>query len=174
MTRSASPRAARAPVLIGLGANLPSRLGQPEATLEAALEALVRRGARILKRSRWYRSAPVPASDQPWFVNGVVEIAWEGSPEALLAVLHAVEAELGRVRRMRDEARIVDLDLLAFGDLVRGSAPSVPHPRLHERAFVLAPLAEILPAWRHPVLRATAADLLAHLPPGQTVEPAGG
>ncbi|MEX2649956.1 MAG: 2-amino-4-hydroxy-6-hydroxymethyldihydropteridine diphosphokinase [Alphaproteobacteria bacterium] len=173
MTRSARPQAAKAPILIGLGANLPSRLGPPEATLEAALDALARRGARILKRSCWYRSAPVPASDQPWFVNGVVEIAWDETPEALLAALHAIEAELGRVRRVLNEARIVDLDLLAFGDLVREAAPIVPHPRLHERAFVLAPLAEIQPAWRHPTLGATAAELLARLPPGQAIEPTG-
>lgn len=163
--------ARRPRIFLGIGANLSSQAGPPLETCEAALTRLGALGARVTARSRWYRSAPVPPSDQPWFVNGVVEVAWAGTPEALLAVLHQVEAALGRVRRVRDEARAIDLDLLAFGDEVRVTAPVLPHPRLHERGFVLLPLAEIAPGWRHPFSGLTVEALIAALPPGQVTEP---
>src|SRR5262249_54008768 len=147
------------PVLIGLGANLPSPVhGSPRQTLEAAVRALARRGLTIRARSRWWERAPVPASDQPWYVNGVAELAGAPEPEALLALLHAVEAEFGRLRSVPNAPRILDLDLLAYGGLLRAGPipPILPHPRLAERAFVLRPLAEIRPDWRHP---ATGLDL---------------
>lgn len=169
MAATARPKRA----LIGLGANLPSAVGPPRATGEAALAWLDSHGARVLRRSRWYRSAPVPVSDQPWFVNAVAELAWDGAPEALLALLHQAEAALGRVRRERNEARAIDLDLLAMDGLVRDKPPILPHPRLHERAFVLRPLAELAPDWRHPVLGRPIAELIAGLPPGQDIEPMG-
>ncbi|HZD26986.1 MAG TPA: 2-amino-4-hydroxy-6-hydroxymethyldihydropteridine diphosphokinase [Alphaproteobacteria bacterium] len=164
-------------ILIGLGANLPSpRHGPPRQTLEAALARLAALGAPVQRHSPWYRSAPVPASDQPWFVNGVAELDWPGTAEELLALLHRVEAEFGRVRLKRWEARVLDLDLLAFGDAVIGWPPegeglTVPHPRLHERLFVLCPLNDLAPGWRHPVFGRTAAELLASLPSGQGIEP---
>ena len=98
-------------ILIGLGANLPSALGPPQATLEAALADLEKAGVAILARSPWYRSAPVPASNQPWYVNGVASIATALGPVGLLALLHQVEARIGRERRTRNEARAVDLDI---------------------------------------------------------------
>ena len=152
-------------VLIALGANLPSRAGAPRTTLEAALAALEQAGVRIVKRSSWYTTAPVPASDQPWFTNGVVAAETSLGPEALLALLHGVEAGFGRERGEKNGARTLDLDLLAHGDTVRtGKSPLLPHPRLHERAFVMVPLAEIAPDWRHPVLNRTAAEILAGIP----------
>lgn len=160
-------------ILIGLGANLPSALGPPEATLAAALAALEAAGIRILARSRWYRSAPVPASDQPWFVNAVASLATALDPAALLQLLHHIEASFGRERRRRNEARPLDLDLLDYDGLVQDGegGPILPHPRLHQRAFVLLPLAEIAPAWRHPRLGLTVAALIAALPPDQSAEP---
>lgn len=161
-------------ILIGLGANLPSTgFGPPRATLEAALAELAREGLAVVRRSRWYRSAPVPPSDQPWFVNGVAAVATDLAPAEVLAALHRIEARFGRVRRARDEARVLDLDLLAYDDLVRteGAPPRLPHPRLHARAFVLLPLAEVAPGWRHPVLGKTVEDLVAELPPDQVAEP---
>jgi 2-amino-4-hydroxy-6-hydroxymethyldihydropteridine diphosphokinase len=164
-------------ILIGLGANLASpEFGAPPKSLEAALALIAERGVRVVARSRWYRSAPVPPSDQPWFVNGVVTVETALEPAALLEVLHAVEARFGRVRRERNAARVLDLDLLAYDDRVsaEGAALILPHPRLHERAFVLRPLAEIAPNWRHPRLRRTVASLIADLPPDAGAEPIAG
>ncbi len=107
----------------------------------------------------------MPDSDQPWFVNGVVSIETDGTPELLLADLHRLEASFGRRRRKRWEARILDLDLISFGDRVvlgHGEGLSLPHPRMHQRAFVLRPLAEIAPNWRHPQFGNTVDDLLAN------------
>jgi 2-amino-4-hydroxy-6-hydroxymethyldihydropteridine diphosphokinase len=157
-----------------LGANLPSeRFGGPRQTLEAALVELERRGVRVLRRSRWYESAPVPRSDQPWYVNGVAAVETALGPEALLAVLHAIEHDFGRVRGARNAARAVDLDLLAYGDLVRRGpeAPLLPHPRAAERAFVLLPLAEIAPGWCLPGSGQTVEALAARLPPDQEIRP---
>ena len=161
-------------ILIGLGANLASpEFGQPPQSLEAALRLIAERGARIIARSRWYRSAPVPPSGQPWFVNGVAAVETTLEPAALLQVLHNVEARFGRVRRERNEARVLDLDLLAYDDRVsaEGETPVLPHPRLHERAFVLRPLAEIAPQWRHPRLGLSLSAMLAALPPESNAEP---
>ena len=161
-------------ILIGLGANLPSaRYGDPVNTCEAALAALGQAGVRVVARSRWYRSAPVPASDQPWFVNGVAEVETDLAPAALLEVLHGIEQDFGRVRRARDEARVIDLDILAYDGVVSrpGETPALPHPRLAERAFVVLPLADLAPEWRHPVTGERAGDMARRLPAGQTAEP---
>jgi len=156
-------------ILIGLGANLPSRAGPPAATLEAALAALERRGIRILRRSGLWESAPVPASDQPWFVNAAAALATGLGPEELLRELHAVEAEFGRIRHGANAARSLDLDLLAHGVEMRQTDGGLilPHPRLAERAFVLLPLREIAPEWRHPVSGRSLAQMIAALAPGQ-------
>jgi 2-amino-4-hydroxy-6-hydroxymethyldihydropteridine diphosphokinase len=162
-------------ILLGLGGNLPSRqFGPPRSTLQAALAALEQRDVRVRRRSRWYRSRPVPDDGQPWYVNGLAEIETTLPPEELLARVLELEAVFGRVRRRRWAPRVIDLDILAYHDHNNWNAippvtPIVPHPRLHERAFVLAPLAELAPAWRHPVLERTAAELLAALPAGQFV-----
>jgi len=160
-------------ILVALGANLPSpEFGAPPASLERALVLLDAEGVRVKRRSSWYRSAPVPPSDQPWYVNGVAEVATSLPPEALLAALHRIEARFGRVRARRNEARVLDLDLVAYDDRVSAPgdpAPELPHPRLHERAFVLMPLAEIAPDWRHPRLGLTVAEMLRRLPAGQGV-----
>ncbi len=159
-------------VLIGLGANLPSAFGTPLQTLERALPRLAAAGAAPVSCSRWWRSQPVPISDQPWFVNGVISVATELAPAALLDRLHEIEAEFGRRRSHRNAPRLIDLDLLAFGRLCHAIGPPVlPHPRLSERAFVLRPLHDIAPAWRHPVSGRTLTDLIADLSADQSVEP---
>lgn len=158
-------------VLIGLGGNLPSAAGPPAQTFAAALDALTGLGWRVLALSPLYRTAPVPVSEQPWFVNAVARLSAERSPEELLAALHAVERQFGRVRGSPNAARTLDLDLLAHGELCRDDrALTLPHPRLHQRAFVLRPLVDIAPDWRHPRLGLSARELLAALPPGQATE----
>jgi 2-amino-4-hydroxy-6-hydroxymethyldihydropteridine diphosphokinase len=158
------------PVFIGIGSNLASsRFGPPLATAAAALGALAARGIPVLRCSRWYASSPLPASDQPDFVNAVAEVKSTQEPTTLMAALHEIEAAFGRKRSVVNAARVLDLDLLAMGRRVRDNSPTLPHPRLHLRAFVLRPLAELAPDWRHPLLDRTASELLAALPPGQCV-----
>lgn len=156
-------------ILIALGANLPSAAGPPLATCRAALRALGEHGVMPVRVSPWYESAPVPASDQPIFVNGVAEVTSTLSPAALLAALHAVERRFGRVRGAVNAARTLDLDLLDFDGLIQAGPPALPHPRLAARAFVLAPLADLAPDWRHPAARLTAAELLAKITDNQMV-----
>ena len=171
-------------ILIGIGANLPSpRYGEPRATCGAALSALAEAPLSIAARSRWYKSAPVPVSDQPWFINGVIHAKTALDPVALMALLLETEDAFGRKRTERNEARVLDLDLLAYGDMVRkpdqgerGGAGAgagilhLPHPRLHERAFVLLPLLDVAPDWRHPVSDQSVRDMIEALPSGQKTE----
>jgi 2-amino-4-hydroxy-6-hydroxymethyldihydropteridine diphosphokinase len=161
-------------VFVGVGGNLPSpHYGPPVATCSAAVDALAASGIAVVRRSRWYRSLPVPNSGQPHYVNGVIRVETTKSPAELLCLLHAIEAEFGRERGERNAARVLDLDLLCYDDWVSPSASGVelPHPRMHERAFVLKPLAELAPDWRHPVLGGSVVQLLEMLPPGQSAEP---
>jgi 2-amino-4-hydroxy-6-hydroxymethyldihydropteridine diphosphokinase len=160
-------------ILIGVGGNLPSTLGGPLVTCQAALAHLERGGAKVEAVSSWYETAPVPASDQPWFVNAVAHVTTALAPGELLKLMHTVESDLGRIRTVRNAARVVDLDLLAYGDLVNPGpeAPLLPHPRLQDRAFVLFPLRDVAPHWRHPVLGLDIADLIARLPPAQDIRP---
>jgi 2-amino-4-hydroxy-6-hydroxymethyldihydropteridine diphosphokinase len=162
-------------ILVGIGSNLAAPgYRSPQDTAMAAVAQLPAIGAATVARSPWYLSEPVPASDQPWFVNGVVEVATELPPAELLAQLLALEAQFGRVRGAREAARSLDLDLLDYDGWECSTADLVlPHPRLHERRFVLAPLCDIVPDWRHPRLGLTAAKLLAALPPGQPIRRIG-
>jgi 2-amino-4-hydroxy-6-hydroxymethyldihydropteridine diphosphokinase len=158
-------------ILIGIGSNLAARgFASPLQTAKAAIEQLSAAGIDIVRRSQWYLSAPVPASDQPWFVNAVVAVEAELEPPLLLQRLLAVEARFGRTRGERDAARTLDLDLLDFDGRRYDTAELIlPHPRLQERRFVLAPLAEIAPRWRHPLIGLAAKELLARLPAGQPI-----
>jgi 2-amino-4-hydroxy-6-hydroxymethyldihydropteridine diphosphokinase len=159
-------------ILIGLGANLPSPAGDPPATIAAALQEIEARGIAVRRRSHLWRSAPVPPSDQPWYVNAVAELATELPPSELLALLHEVERKFGRTRGRPGAARTLDLDLLDHGGVKRQDPPPVlPHPRMAERAFVLYPLAEIAPGWRHPASGKPLHALISALAPGQKIEP---
>ncbi|MBM3504674.1 MAG: 2-amino-4-hydroxy-6-hydroxymethyldihydropteridine diphosphokinase [Alphaproteobacteria bacterium] len=154
-------------ILVGLGANLPHPVfGTPRATLRAALDLLDASGLAVIRRSRFYRSSPVPPSDQPLFVNAVAVVRSELPPAALLERLHDIERMFGRVRRERWEARVIDLDLLDVAGVVTtaGEGVRLPHPRLAERAFVLVPMAEVAPTWRHPVTGRSIVELLTVVP----------
>lgn len=161
-------------IFIGLGANLDSPdYGPPEATLSAALDALGLHNCKIMRRSSWYRSAPVPASSQPWFVNAVAQLESTMAPDSLLAHLHAIEDRFGRLRSAPNAPRAIDLDLLAYDDVVLQGDPGpiVPHPRLHERAFVLLPLRDLAPDWTDPRSGRSVQDFIDDLPPDQQCYP---
>lgn len=158
-------------IYIALGANLPGPAGSPRATLEAALARLAAAGVKIVRRSRWYRSPAWPNPADPEFANAVAEVETTLPPPALLALLHEVEAALGRGRGTPNAPRAIDLDLLDHRGAVEAGPPSLPHPRLHRRAFVLLPLAEIAPGWRHPVSRRSIGELIAALGPETAAKP---
>ena len=145
---------------IGLGSNL----DDPQAQVRAAIDALGRLEAtRLLAVSSLYRTAPVGLLEQPEFVNAVAKLETGLPPRELLAGLLAIEQGHFRVRSVRNAPRTLDLDLLLYGDVaIREASLTVPHPRMHERAFVLAPLAEIAPDAAIGAL-GTAAQLLARV-----------
>jgi 2-amino-4-hydroxy-6-hydroxymethyldihydropteridine diphosphokinase len=145
-------------VVVALGSNLPGDYASPTALLEAALGRFADAGLTVVRRSPWWRSAAWPEPADPAFVNGVAIVKTDLSPGAALEALHRIEEAFGRRRHDRNAPRTLDLDLIAYGRQVM-EAPALPHPRAHERAFVMRPLAQIAPYWRHPVLDATATEL---------------
>jgi 2-amino-4-hydroxy-6-hydroxymethyldihydropteridine diphosphokinase len=149
--------------------------GSPAATLCAALNELTAAGLEIEARSAWYATAPIPRSDQPDYVNGVARVHSDLDAAALLALLHRIEDAYGRVRVNRNEARVLDLDLVDYAglvvapDRVHDTAPEqqglvLPHPRAHLRGFVLLPLRDVAPDWRHPITGAHIDALIGALP----------
>ena len=173
--------------LIALGANLPSPAGTPRETLEAALGMMPAHGIDVAARSRWYRTPAFPPGSGPAFVNGAVRATGALAPREVLDALHVIERALGRSRDRRWEPRLCDLDLIAAdgdvapdeatarrwiglapGDRAAAAPPDLvlPHPRLQERGFVLRPLADVAPDWRHPLLGLSVAEILSDLPAG--------
>lgn len=163
-------------ILVGIGGNLPCEpYGPPRATCGAALVGLENHGIQVVQRSRWFESAPVPLSDQPWFVNGVACVKTGLDPVSLVNTLLQVESELGRARSVPNAARTVDMDVIDYnGQVLTSDHPSgveIPHPRMHQRAFVLMPLRDVAPDWRHPTTGETIDQLLGQLPDGQSCRP---
>ena len=175
------------PVLIALGANLPNGAQAPAESLRAALAALPEAGLRLQRVSRFYGTPAFPAGTGPDYVNAAARLrAAPGmGPREILAALHAVEQAFGRARTQRWGMRTLDLDLIAVGDAVLPDAATfaawrdlppdrqvlaapdrliLPHPRLQDRAFVLVPLHDVAPRWRHPVLGLTVTAMLKALP----------
>jgi len=148
-------------VVIALGCSLPGSYPSREALLEAAVVALASEGLVVAARSSWWTSAAWPDPTAPAYLNGVVLVETTLPAEAVLEALHRIEARFGRLRVEANAPRTLDLDLIAHGRTVLEGAVVVPHPRAHQRLFVMGPLAEVAPGWRHPVSGATAADLAA-------------
>jgi 2-amino-4-hydroxy-6-hydroxymethyldihydropteridine diphosphokinase len=151
-------------ILIGLGANIANGAVPPAQTLKHALAALQGRGVAILRVSPFYETRAWPDPTDPPFVNAVAVARSQTQPVALLALLHEVETELGRKRSAPNAPRTLDLDLLAYGGVVMDGPLVLPHPRLAGRRFVLEPLKDVSPGWRHPVSGRTVAELLASIP----------
>lgn len=159
----------QAHVIIALGSNRRhGRYGRPDRVVNAAIEALATHGIQVERRSRIHATAPIGPSDRT-FANAVVAARTALSPEDLLVVLKAVERDFGRRRGRRWAARVLDLDIIAYGDAVlpsrlgwhsaRGLA--IPHRAMHLRGFVLDPMAEVAPGWRHPLLNRSVRQLRA-------------
>ncbi len=161
-------------ILIAIGSNLPhSEFGSPLDVCKAAIDKIAASGCRVLARSRWFASGPVPASDQPDFVNSVICVHTALEPGALLNNLHRIEERFDRSRSVPNAARTLDLDLLAYNDMVNEGpeTPLLPHPRMAGRAFVLLPLRDVAATWKHPLLGQSLPSLIAALPADQICTP---
>lgn len=170
---------------VAIGSNLASRSGDPAENVVAAISAVAQRAGRLVAASSLYRSPAFPAGSGPDFVNAVIGVSTESSPQRLLEVLHLIEGEFDRLRTVRWAARTLDLDLLGYGDhvlpdrqtyqawrdLPQGQQAQrspdtliLPHPRIQDRAFVLVPFAQIAPDWLHPVSGKSVRLMLNDLP----------
>lgn len=159
-------------VVVALGSNLSGGYGSSEALLEAALTRFPAVGLKILKRSSWWRSAAWPDPMGPEYRNGVALVEAPGGPLEVLRTLRGLEREMGREPSARNAPRTLDLDLIAHGRAVLDDPVlTLPHPRAHERLFVMGPLAEIAPDWLHPTLARTAAMLAARATVGTDATP---
>jgi 2-amino-4-hydroxy-6-hydroxymethyldihydropteridine diphosphokinase len=152
-------------VYLSLGSNLNDR----EANLRAAIENLSELG-HVVAVSSFYETEPVDAAPQTWFLNCALKLDTEKMPRQLIAGVLALEQEMGRQRRQPNAPRIIDIDVLLFGSsIIELPSLTVPHPRMHQRRFVLEPLAEIAPDLRHPVFKRSIRELRDALPAGQQV-----
>ena len=156
---------------MGIGANLvPEGCSSLQNGLDAAVEMLAEYGINNVQCSSWYETSPVPKSDQPLFRNAVFSAVTDASPPQLLERLNDIEARIGRVRTTRNAARVLDLDILDFNaQLVDLENLTIPHPRMHLRAFVLMPLQEIRADYIHPVTKKPIISLINDLPDEQEI-----
>ena len=159
---------------MALGSNVAGDFASSEDLLEAALARFPEAGLRVLKRSGWWRSAAWPDPQAPEYRNGVALVEAHSGPAAVLEALFSVESAFKRRRLAKNAPRTLDLDLIAYGHEVLDLPGLIlPHPRAHERLFVMGPLAEIAPGWRHPVSGRTAKELAAGATVGTDARPAG-
>ncbi len=150
--------------------SLGSNLGDREANLRIAIEKLGKIGS-VVAVSAFYDTEPVDVTAQPWFLNCAVKLDTEKMPRQLIAAILAIEQSMGRQRKQPKAPRIIDIDILLFGgSVIEIPSLTVPHPHLHERRFVLDPLAEIAPDARHPIFKRSIRELREALPAGQTVK----
>ncbi|OXE35740.1 MAG: 2-amino-4-hydroxy-6-hydroxymethyldihydropteridine diphosphokinase [Phenylobacterium zucineum] len=147
-------------VIVALGGNLASNFGSPQDLLDVALSRFAQAGLPVVHRSSWWRSAAWPDPTANEYRNGVVLVETQQGPEETIRTLFGLEAAFGRRRGAPNAPRTLDLDLIAHGRSVITTADLIlPHPRAAERFFVMGPLAEIAPLWRHPQNGRTARDL---------------
>jgi 2-amino-4-hydroxy-6-hydroxymethyldihydropteridine diphosphokinase len=145
--------------------SLGSNLGDRAANLDGAIAALPAAGVRVLRRSSFYETEPVDFLEQPWFLNCAVEAETSLSPVELLGALQGIESMFGSKKLVPRGPRIIDLDILFYGaSVIHAEGIEIPHPRMANRRFVLVPMAELAAGFRHPVLDATIAELLAATP----------
>ncbi|WP_372785381.1 2-amino-4-hydroxy-6-hydroxymethyldihydropteridine diphosphokinase [Phenylobacterium sp.] len=157
---------------MALGGNLAGNFTSSEALLEAALARFPQAGLPVLARSRWWRSAAWPDANGNEYRNGIAIVETNAPPEAVLEALFAIERSFGRIRGAPNAPRTLDLDLIAYGRRLNdGPGLILPHPRAHERLFVMGPLAEIAPDWRHPAIGRTAAELAREASVGRDATP---
>ena len=152
-------------IYIGIGSNLNGK--NNETPLQNCKKALIelKKEVNICKISSWYKSEPIPVSNQPWFINGIIEISTNKSSLDLLEFILSIEKVYGRVREKKNEARILDLDIIDYKKkiLYIKNKLIIPHPRMHERSFVLQPLSELNPKWMHPIKKKGIKELIRNL-----------
>lgn len=157
-------------IIVAYGANIDGPFGTPAETFEHAVCALNAAGVRVVQASSLWKTAPVGVTDvQPWYVNAVLVIDTDLSARALLDRLLSIETQMGRIRDDLNAARSIDLDLICYHNdvICEGDDLVVPHPRMHERGFVLYPLKEVNPGWRHPESGVSLDALIGDLPEEQ-------
>jgi 2-amino-4-hydroxy-6-hydroxymethyldihydropteridine diphosphokinase len=164
--RGATERRGLRPVAyLSLGSNV----GDREQHLREAIRRLESAG-RVISISSFYETEPVEFTEQPWFLNCAIGLETSRTPEQLMASLLAIEQAMGRRRKVKKGPRTIDIDILLFGDrMINSRTLTIPHPAMHQRRFVLEPLAEIAPQVRHPRLKKSVRELLDALPAGQVV-----
>ena len=152
-------------IYIGIGSNLNGK--NNETPLQNCKKAVVelKKEVNICKISSWYKSEPIPVSNQPWLINGAIEISTNKSSLDLLEFILSIEKIYGRVRKKKNEARILDLDIIDYKKkiLYIKNKLIIPHPRMHERSFVLQPLNELNPKWIHPIKKKGIKELIRNL-----------
>ncbi len=159
-------------VVLALGGNLAGDYPSLEALLEAALSAFPHSALSIVRRSGWWRSAAWPDPSEPAYLNGVALVETALPPRGVLEAALSIEQAFGRSRSTPNAPRTLDIDLVAYGrQVIDRPGLVVPHPRAHERRFVIGPLAEIAPDWRHPTLGLAAAELAARASVGADAQP---
>lgn len=149
-------------IIVAMGSNLSGDYASSTVLLEAALSRFSGAGLTVARRSSWWRSAAWPDPSRPDYLNGVVLVETTLGADALMRELLALERQFGRRREQPNDPRTLDLDLVAYGrQTCESSLLTLPHPRAHERRFVMGPLAEIAADWVHPTLGGTAREWAA-------------